>query len=170
MVAADASSRACSAHTITAIPTSHSVSSSNGGDFGTGLRRDRRRLRYAAGAMTHIRCDCASDVAAAGAEQVRAPPVTVRSVSAENGQRRASRTRWRGWQFRRPRLSCRAGQVDKKPLEPGRSKLRSCSRRGAGSVEFASQFGDGYAAHGPGGNIQAGSARDSGVHDGARSS
>jgi hypothetical protein len=52
MVAADPSSQACSAHTITAIPTSHSVSSSNGGDFGTGLRRDRRRLSSAAGAMT----------------------------------------------------------------------------------------------------------------------
>jgi hypothetical protein len=81
-VAAGPSSQACSAHTITAIPTSHSVSSSNCGDFGTGLRRDRRRLSYAAGAMTHTRCDCASDVAAAGAEQVRAPPVTARSVSA----------------------------------------------------------------------------------------
>ena len=61
------------------------------------------------------------------------------------------------------------GQVDNKPAGAGPEQAQELltQGRGAGSVEFANKFGDGYAAHGPGGNIQAGLARNSGVHDGA---
>jgi hypothetical protein len=54
-------------------------------------------------------------------------------------------------------------------LEPGQSKLRSCSRRAGALAVSGSPASSAmvYAALGPGGNIQAGMARNSGVHDGA---